>query len=156
MEIEYSSNNSGGSWWLKDEDWKALEAAGWWVEWGGMYFCNSKWDKIPAGKEDCGMGEKCLGHRRAETAEEAEAVRWLGCLAKCAKKDFATVKEALEEFERITGENVSDEGCNCCGAPHSFSWEGGYCSGEDCLQYLYSNVPSNLREAVEMLNNSAA
>ena len=109
MEIEYSSNNSGGSWWLKDEDWKALEAAGWWVG-----------------------------------------------LAKCAKKDFTTVKEALEEFERITGENVSDEGCNCCGAPHSFFWEGGYCSGEDCLQYLYSNVPSNLREAVEMLNKGAA
>lgn len=31
--IEYSSNNSGGSWWLSDEDWKALEAAGWDVEW---------------------------------------------------------------------------------------------------------------------------
>ncbi len=26
--IEYSSNNSGGDWWLKDEDWFALEKAG--------------------------------------------------------------------------------------------------------------------------------
>ena len=26
MKIVYSSNNSGGSWWLSDEDWKNLEA----------------------------------------------------------------------------------------------------------------------------------
>lgn len=31
--FRYSSNNSGGDWWLKDEDWKALEANGWTVEW---------------------------------------------------------------------------------------------------------------------------
>ena len=29
----YSSNNSGGDWWLSDEDWKALEAGGWKVDW---------------------------------------------------------------------------------------------------------------------------
>lgn len=33
MKIEYRSNNSGGSWWLEEADWKALEAAGWDVEW---------------------------------------------------------------------------------------------------------------------------
>lgn len=33
MKIEYSSNNSGGDWWLSDDDWKALEAAGWVIEW---------------------------------------------------------------------------------------------------------------------------
>lgn len=33
--IEYSSNNSGGDWWLDDEDWYALESAGWDVEWKG-------------------------------------------------------------------------------------------------------------------------
>lgn len=27
--VEYSSNNSGGSFWLNDKDWKALEKAGW-------------------------------------------------------------------------------------------------------------------------------
>ena len=32
MKIVYSSNNSGGSWWLSDEDWKKLEAAGWNVD----------------------------------------------------------------------------------------------------------------------------
>ena len=33
MYVEYITNNSGGSWWLSDDDWKALEAAGWRVEW---------------------------------------------------------------------------------------------------------------------------
>lgn len=33
MIIEYSSNNSGGDWWLKDEDWRSLESAGWKVQW---------------------------------------------------------------------------------------------------------------------------
>lgn len=31
--IEYSSNNSGGDWWLTDQDWTNLEEAGWEVQW---------------------------------------------------------------------------------------------------------------------------
>lgn len=31
--ITYDSNNSGGNWWLSDEDWKKLEKAGWNVDW---------------------------------------------------------------------------------------------------------------------------
>jgi hypothetical protein len=31
--VEYDTNNSGGSWWLSDEDWKNLEKAGWEVSW---------------------------------------------------------------------------------------------------------------------------
>ena len=31
--VHYDSNNSGGGWWLTDEDWHALEDAGWAVEW---------------------------------------------------------------------------------------------------------------------------
>ena len=31
--LKYSSNNSGGSWWLNDKDWKAMESAGWVVDW---------------------------------------------------------------------------------------------------------------------------
>lgn len=27
--LKYSSNNSGGSWWLTDQNWKDLEASGW-------------------------------------------------------------------------------------------------------------------------------
>ena len=33
MIVIYSSNNSSGSFWLKDSDWKKLETAGWKVEW---------------------------------------------------------------------------------------------------------------------------
>ncbi len=33
MKITYSSNNSGGEWWLTTSDWRALEEAGWSVEW---------------------------------------------------------------------------------------------------------------------------
>lgn len=33
MYVQYTSNNSGGSWWLNDEQWKQLENAGWEVEW---------------------------------------------------------------------------------------------------------------------------
>lgn len=99
MKIEYLSNNSGGSWWLSDDDWKKLEAAGWTVEW--------------------------------------EEEVWLGALARRASKDFETVGDAIREFEKVTGQEASDEGCNCCGAPHSFSWEGGYACGEDCLEHLY-------------------
>lgn len=33
MKIIYSSNNSGGYWWLGDKDWKALEKEGWTIEW---------------------------------------------------------------------------------------------------------------------------
>lgn len=31
--VTYSSNNSGGSWWLTDQNWKDLEKAGWEVKW---------------------------------------------------------------------------------------------------------------------------
>lgn len=33
MKITYSSNNSGGGWWLSTEDWLNLEKAGWLVDW---------------------------------------------------------------------------------------------------------------------------
>lgn len=31
--VEYTANNSGGKWWLRTEDWEALQSAGWVVEW---------------------------------------------------------------------------------------------------------------------------
>lgn len=111
MLIEYSSNNSGGYWWLEDEDWRKLEAAGWHVEW---------------------LKE-----------------RWLGSMATTASKQFETPSDAMKEFEIITGKKVDDEGCNCCGPPHSFSWDGGYASGEDCLQYLFKKPMRSLREMYE-------
>lgn len=37
-DVTYSTNNSGGYWWLSDDDWRALEAAGWEVAWTAKPF----------------------------------------------------------------------------------------------------------------------
>lgn len=116
MKIRYSTNNSGGDYWLKKKDWAALRKAGWTVE--------------PLPKNQIG-----------------DLLSRLGCTYHNAHKNFRTVRAALLEFEKLTGQKVSDEGCPCCGPPHSFSWKNGYCSGEDCLKYLYNHVPKSLRDA---------
>lgn len=106
MIVKYTSNNSGGSWWLTDDDWKKLEEAGWYVYWGG-------WN------ED-------YTDRKCNSAEEAEEHRWLGCLAKEATKEFnglLSIHQAKKEFEEITNCNVDLEGCPCCGQPHYFDKE---------------------------------
>jgi len=171
MKVEYSSNNSGGAWWLKDEDWKALEAAGWKVVWGGMYFCpregekESVWNQRqrPRYPFECvkamskydevhGLPPSCQGHPQFLRYEDmTEADRYLGAMAKYATLECETPGDAMRSFEKVTGQKVTDEGCGCCGAPHSFSWEGGFASGEDCLQYLHpgKKIPKSLREAVE-------
>ena len=123
MLVKYSSNNSGGRWWLEDKDWHALEAAGWKVDWVRL--------------------------NKKSWLLDADGERSLGALATEAEKEFETPGEAMREFEKVTGQTVSDEGCNCCGAPHSFSWSAGamdFASGEECLQYMYSNVPRSLRD----------
>jgi hypothetical protein len=134
MKVAYTSNNSGGNWWLKDEDWKALEKAGWYVEWGNSYFCHSDFSfhKKPEGKpEPCKENDSCPSHRRFDTWQEmTEKDRWLDCLATKAEKEFDSLGDALREFEKITGQSVTDEGCNCCGSPHRFNW--GECATGDC------------------------
>lgn len=140
MLIEYSANNSGGSWWLKDEDWLALEKAGWKVGWADQ---ENEYDRH--GKRVLGTdGLPVFAVKKTpfiDRDRKADSrARWLGAIAMYAYKHFDTVKEALQEFERVTGANVMDEGCNCCGAPHSFSWDGGYCSGEQCGEYLYGET----------------
>jgi hypothetical protein len=92
--VEYDSNNSGGRWWLEDEDWHALEAAGWRVAW--------------------------LAEEPGPMSHGPDG-RFLGALATRASKDFPSLRGAVEEWERITGQDASDEGCNCCGRPHNFS-----------------------------------
>lgn len=146
MKVEYLSNNSGGSWWLSDGDWKNLEKAGWEIVWGKEYFCHSQFsfnDKPEGKPEPCESANKCHGHRRFDSWQEmTEKDRWLGCLAKEATKEFQSITDALREFEKITGQSVTDEGCNCCGAPHTFSWkesgEDQYASGDELAAYLYN------------------
>ena len=137
--VEYSSNNSGGSWWLDKEDWLSLEKAGWKVKWGKGDFIYKE-GRYTYDKD---------GYPVFEVSDE----EWLGAPAKHAWYICKTPKEALESFEKATGKDITDEGCNCCGAPHSFSWEGGYCSGEDCGEYLLGENLSGLskRELLEKL-----
>lgn len=93
--VEYNSNNSGGRWWLKDEDWDALEAEGWQVDW----VCDPESNPgIPFMK-----GE-----------------RWLGSLASHARKRFDSMRQGIKEWERVTKKNATDIGCSCCGPPHNF------------------------------------
>ena len=91
--VEYSSNNSGGSWWLDDKDWYALEEAGWEVDW--------------IRNED-------------RLFKDNDPTRFLGALATSAKRYGLSLKMAKAEFEDITGANADDDGCSCCGQPHSF------------------------------------
>lgn len=94
--VRYSSNNSGGSWWLDDEDWYNLEKAGWKVDW----FKDSEY---------YGLYD-----------EVARSGRWLGALAGSATRYGLTEKEAIAEWEQVTGQWADEEGCPCCGNPHEF------------------------------------
>jgi hypothetical protein len=144
--IEYGSNNSGGSFWLKDEDWKALAEAGWTVDW--FYTATTKYGVLPQSGRRYGdtweeaTRERVPGepewpnsktpgdstvHKIARTYDEAVALRekhggYFNTLAVSAVKQGANAAELVAEFERITGQIASDEGCNCCGPPHSFTW----------------------------------
>lgn len=102
MLVKYESNNSGGNWWLEDKDWFALEAAGWTVHWLALdeFYTSGKYARLD------------------------EDGRWLGCLAKSASKEFPTKEHAIDEWESITGQDSTEEGCSCCGEPHYFSIEG--------------------------------
>lgn len=98
--VEYSSNNSGGSWWLSDDDWKALEEAGWDVNW-----------------------EAESEYRQTYSPG---TTRWLEALATRASKLIEAPSEeyaekvAIAEWEAITNEYADDGGCPCCGPPHYF------------------------------------
>jgi hypothetical protein len=95
MKVEYDSTNSGGYWWLSDQDWYELEKAGWKVSW-----------------------IKDNPHFRSK--------RFLGALAMKAtfegiEGEILDLQKVVEEWEEITGEDAEEEGCYCCGKPHSFT-----------------------------------
>lgn len=150
--LDYEANNSGGRWWLKDADWKALEDAGWTVHW----ICRTQRDHSDVGgsKEarmiDSGrhysddptdmLRPMPLGDRwpdvkdntdeviaRATSYEEAVAMReqygdYLGALAVSCAKAGKDPNALIGEFASITGIDPGDQGCNCCGPPHDFTW----------------------------------
>jgi len=94
MKVEYSSNNSGGYWWLKDEDWLALEEAGWTVEW--------------VKDSGCRLRDK-------------DGTRFLGALATKSCREGLSLGDAIKEWEEVTGKSSAALGCSCCGVPHSFT-----------------------------------
>lgn len=93
--LEYRSNNSGGSWWLSDADWQAMERAGWSVGW----IKDNPEPMIPAGSD-----------------------RWLGAIATRATIETTDPDSVIAEWESVTGQSASAEGCNCCGHPHEFTY----------------------------------
>jgi hypothetical protein len=108
--VKYDSNNSGGSFWLSTEDWEALAAAGWNVHWNDP--------KTRFGGRPSSSYEEPL--KPCPKIEDAE---YLGTVATSAAKEFDDPSVAIPEFERVTGQNASDVGCNCCGPPHSFEYK---------------------------------
>jgi hypothetical protein len=95
MKVEYGSNNSGGHWWLTDQNWLDLEAAGWKVAWRK----DAKSKFFMADKDG----------------------RWLGALATGATREGLHLRDAVVEWERVTGLSATDAGCPCCGPPHYFT-----------------------------------
>lgn len=98
MKVTYDSNNSGGSWWLTDQNWLDLEAAGWQVNW--------------------------YQYKRAFSGRPYKDGRFLRALASSASREGLSLRAAIAEWEDVTGERASALGCPCCGPPHSFEFEG--------------------------------
>lgn len=128
MIVEYSSNNSGGRWWLSDDDWKSLESAGWDVKWV---------------KDSEFLKE--YGH----TGE-----RFMRALAMEATLECETPQEAVLSFIKATGKDVLEEGCNCCGPPHSFRDMDNrfFASGQELAAYVHGpEAPTTYAEAMRKL-----
>lgn len=118
--VQYRSNNSGGGWWLKDQDWLALEQAGWTVYWAKDQ-CKHCY---ASSAEECAewQTQESKGfYRPPHTYTPREDNRWLGALATSASKRFENIHDAIDEWERVTHQSARSMGCSCCGTPHSFT-----------------------------------
>jgi hypothetical protein len=103
---EFDENNSGGSWWLGKKEYDNLLANGWEYE-ASEYDLEHGYDK----KGMFGDDEVPYGWRHSLT------------------KSFNSMREAIEDWEKLTGQDFFDPGCACCGAPFSMSAKGEYESG---------------------------
>ena len=144
MIIQFHSNNSGGNRWLNDDNWLALEKAGWKLFSFGDFVYEG---------DDYSYSEDGLPERKG-----GKATNSMGTLAHYAFKKFDSMKEAIIELEKLTGLDSTEEGCNCCGPPHCFSSVDSrvYCSGEGILPYLYPESETNKskRELIEEVNRN--
>ena len=142
MYVEYNSNNSGGHWWLDDNQWRALEAAGWKVAW---YRLEHLYNEEGSHVIDDDGTPKLVPIRQGnypfglfvQRGSDGE-YRFFGGLAQKAYRSGATLKDAVAEWEMITGISSTSDGCPCCGRPHSFTQydDGGKCS-DRCTTVSY-------------------
>lgn len=125
MYVEYDSNNSGGHWWLKDEDWKALEAAGWIVAWASLeYQYNEQGNHLYDNNGVPKLVQMGEGNSRFPVfvkQDKKGEYRKLGTLATTAYRSGLSLREAAAEWEKITGHDAAEAGCPCCGQPHTFT-----------------------------------
>lgn len=124
--IEYRSNNSGGSWWLSDDDWLALEAAGWVVHW--VHSPDDPSHEHPERHDDRWRFSFREDHQHSHLAPlvavKPSGERYMGALAVGAAKVTNDPEAAVAEWAKATGQDPSAEGCNCCGEPHNFTYYG--------------------------------
>lgn len=122
MYVEYSANNSGGHWWLTDEDWYALEKAGWKIAWNKLYPVYDTSGKTV--RDENGIPVYTDAPSNPDTTltffHKGEE-RFLGTLAQYAYLKCNNMEEAVNNWEEITGKNSCDAGCPCCGQPHNFT-----------------------------------
>jgi hypothetical protein len=126
MYVEYDSNNSGGSWWLEDADWRRLEEAGWVVAWASLD--NLYTDEGNYVRDERGIPvlvPKGQGNSRLAAFNKQDTdgtYRYLGAIAMRAyKPNCSSLRQAADEWEQITGQSATDAGCPCCGQPHTFT-----------------------------------
>jgi hypothetical protein len=114
VKFEFNENNSGGSWWLKREQYDKLLANGWSLP------EPSEPDNTPIGRSIKSL-KKSLQKSSGDVPYEWRHGVW---------GEFASMQEAVESWERATGEDFFAEGCNCCGAPFSMSSDDDHLSGD--------------------------
>ena len=148
--LTYNNNNSGGRWWLTDEDYKALEENGWTVHWiiltkrdlgpgmrdyvsvdTGKRYTDDPMDhlghyepgpKHPGSSRDSEIIEVATSYDEAVDLAKRHGAYMGRALATSCAKAGPDPEALVEEWARITGQNPGDEGCNCCGKPHEFEW----------------------------------
>lgn len=96
MKYEFEENNSGGSWWLSRQQYEALRAAG--------------WHEPEETDDDKRFAASCLN--TPDVPYRWRQGWWI---------EADSIREAVESWERATGEDFFAQGCNCCGAPFSIS-----------------------------------
>ena len=98
VRVVFNENNSGGSWWLREEQYQKLFDAGW---------KPGRWR----------YGDEGKGYGGAVKIIVLDAVD-----AKLAERQAYDL--AITEWEHLTGENHNEVGCTCCGPPYQFyDWD---------------------------------